>query len=588
MLMAMLPVALAAQAAPAGKGSGSFDYAERWDMFVGYSYLAPHGTVQVPQPNGTTEPFNYRSINDGEIISIAYFFNKYVGAEISGDMHLQDENWVGTVVPRNSNDFNGGSLGMIVRLPSSTVTPFAHAAVGGEYAAGPYGEKDQWGPVLTVGGGLDYLTPLYHHRIAIRLFQADYQFVHEDYGQVVYGGRGNPNIARLSAGVLFKFGSIAPPTPITVACSAAPTSVFPGTPVIVTATAGNLDPKLNTIYSFSGNGIVVAANGAMGTIKTDTLAPATYTVACGAKEGKPGKEGLQPWENAEGSTTFIVKPWEKPTATCVVDRTSPNLYDSCAYHQPQPPLPGQTSTITATGNSPQNLPLTFAITGPSLGPVSVTGNTATATYSPTSVDAATFTCTVTDDKGGSASATTAPVTAVAPPACVNPGPHKVPCTIAFTTDKKRPTRVDNEAKACLDQVAIDLKEPGNKIYIVGESTAAEKELPKHHKKNAKVEDFASERAVNTQDYLVKDSGADGSRITLVTGPADSQQVEVYLLKPDERDDFSTMVPGTQPADTSVKVTARKAITQDQYDLATNPKPKPHHKKAAAKPAAGTQ
>ena len=24
----------------------------RWDIFVGYSYLAPHGTVQVPQAGG--------------------------------------------------------------------------------------------------------------------------------------------------------------------------------------------------------------------------------------------------------------------------------------------------------------------------------------------------------------------------------------------------------------------------------------------------------------------------------------------------------------------------------------------------------
>lgn len=56
--VAMAPVALAAQDAPkpAPKVSPE-DYASRWDIFAGYSYIAPKGTVQVPQPNGTVAPF---------------------------------------------------------------------------------------------------------------------------------------------------------------------------------------------------------------------------------------------------------------------------------------------------------------------------------------------------------------------------------------------------------------------------------------------------------------------------------------------------------------------------------------------------
>ena len=42
-------------------------------------------------------------------------------------------------------------------------------------------------------------------------------------------------------------------------------------------------------------------------------------------------------------------------------------------------------------------------------------------------------------------------------------------------DKKRPMRVDNEAKACLDQVALDLKQQADaKAVVVGEQTADEK------------------------------------------------------------------------------------------------------------------
>ena len=46
------------------------------------------------------------------------------------------------------------------------------------------------------------------------------------------------------------------------------------------------------------------------------------------------------------------------------------------------------------------------------------------------------------------------------------------CSISFADDKKRPTRVDNEAKACLDQVALDLKQQADaKAVVVGESNA---------------------------------------------------------------------------------------------------------------------
>jgi len=41
--------------------------------------------------------------------------------------------------------------------------------------------------------------------------------------------------------------------------------------------------------------------------------------------------------------------------------------------------------------------------------------------------------------------------------------------------------------------------------VVGSSTADEKMPPKHHRKNAKVEDLAAQRAVNTKDYLVTEA-----------------------------------------------------------------------------------
>jgi hypothetical protein len=115
--------------------------------------------------------------------------------------------------------------------------------------------------VATGGGGLDYNTPFFNHRLALRLFQADYQFNRQDFGDF--------NMLRLSAGVVFHIGSFAPPVPVALACSVNPVSIFPGDPVTVTATAENLDPKLHVIYSWSGE--AVTGDGTTVTVATATL-----------------------------------------------------------------------------------------------------------------------------------------------------------------------------------------------------------------------------------------------------------------------------------------------------------------------------
>jgi len=87
--------------------------------------------------------------------------------------------------------------------------------VNADRIGGPYFEPYKWGPGLTVGGGMDYETPWFNHHLGIRLFQADYEYMHADWGLVPYGGRANINAARLSAGIVLHEGSIAPPPPTT-------------------------------------------------------------------------------------------------------------------------------------------------------------------------------------------------------------------------------------------------------------------------------------------------------------------------------------------------------------------------------------
>jgi hypothetical protein len=184
---------------------------------------------------------------------------------------------------------------------------------------------------------------------------------------------------------------------------------------------------------------------------------------------------------------------------------------------------------------------------------------------------------VSDDKGQTATANTT-VTITAP--YVAPIPHaQALCTISFSKDAKRPTRVDNEAKACLDEVALDLqKQSDAKAVLVGEANAKEsaktaKEVKAALKnKHVKVHDLAAERAVNAKGYLVTEKGIDASRISAATGTADGQSVEDYLVPAGA--DFAAEVSGTKPVDeTAVKPVARKPLAA-----------KAAHKKAAAKKA----
>ena len=249
---------------------------------------------------------------------------------------------------------------------------------------------------LQAGGGLNYYLT---RNFGLRLLEADYVRT-----GLPNGAANIQNDLRLSAGVTWHFGSTAPP-PVSVSCTASPVTVFAGDPVTVTATASGLDPKLNAVYTWSGSG--VSGNGATATVATAALAPGSYTVKCGVKEGKAGKEGLKPWEAADASTSFTVKAFEPPTINCSAN--------------PGTIKPGETSTITAAGVSPQNRSLTYSYAA-SAG--TVAGNGASATFASTGAPTGTasITCNVSDDKGQTATANTS-VTILAPyvaPAPVEP------------------------------------------------------------------------------------------------------------------------------------------------------------------------
>ena len=567
--VALLPIVARSQTAPAAKGaSPQNQYASRWDIFLGYSYLSPHGTVNTtvryPPPIRPVTG-SYDAVNVGGLGSVAYYFNRHVGFQFEYGIHEWGDSRPGTNIGTHGNDdgFQTVSGGLIGRFPAGNITPFIHALVGGAYVSGPNQQGPKWGPDLTAGGGMDYETPLFNHRLAIRIFQADFEYMHADFGPAsqIEGGRANVNAARLSAGFVIHAGSIAPPPPVTYACTASPTAVFQGEPVTINCSAGNLNPKDNVIYTWSGTG--VTGNGNTATVATTDLAPGNYSAQSTVKEGKKGKEGLKPWETANASASFTVKEFEPPTISCSVNPTTIQ--------------PGGTATITATGVSPQNRPLTYSYSATG-GSISGTGATAEYSSAGAPTGAVGITCNVSDDKGHTATANTT-VTIEAPPP--PPQPHaQALCSMSFATDKRRPTRVDNEAKACLDQVALDLKQQADaKLVIVGESNAQEKQLEQRaaarqqRNRRVHVEHFADQRAVNAKDYLVTQQGIDASRITVTTSTTDGQEAQDYLVPAGAN--FETDVSGTTPVDEStIKPEARK------------PLPTRHRGRARTAPAGG--
>ncbi len=216
----------------------------------------------------------------------------------------------------------------------------------------------------------------------------------------------------------------------------------------------------------------VTGDSTTANVDTTGLSAGNYTVTGHVSEGQ------KPGEFADCTANFTVKPYEPPTLSCSASPTTLK--------------PGDTSTITATGVSPQNRPLTYSFTS-SAGQVSGSGNTATLTTTGAPAGTITVTGNVSDDKGQTASCT-ATVTIEAPPP--PPAKSQTLCNITFGRDTKRPARVDNEAKACLDQVALSAQQtPDATITVVGEAGPPPPPVKGH--KAVVVENLAAQRARST-------------------------------------------------------------------------------------------
>jgi hypothetical protein len=96
------------------------------------------------------------------------------------------------------------------------------------------------------------------------------------------------------------------------------------------------------------------------------------------------------------------------------------------------------------------------------------------------------------------------------------------CTLSFDRDPKQPVRVDTQAKACLDEIALNLRRRAEAtLLVVGSADAREANAPRR----------AQQRADNARDYLIQEQGIDASRILTATAGEQSKTVETLLLPP---------------------------------------------------------
>jgi hypothetical protein len=260
-------------------------------------------------------------------------------------------------------------------------------------------------------------------------------------------------------------------------------------------------------------------------IDTANLAVGAYTLKGHVSEGdKPG-------ENADCTAPYVVKAYEPPTVGCAA---SPSTVFS-----------GSSSAITATGMSPQNRPLTYTYHTTS-GTVDGTGATATLSTVGAAIGPVTVTCGVLDDKGQTANGE-ALVTVVALPVAPKPTTSDV-CTLHFARDVHRPARVDNEGKACLDQVALNLQQNADsKVALVGNASTEEKGGKK----------IASQRAINTKAYLVHEKGIDPSRVAIYTGSLNGMDVSTTLIPPGATFDTTGDTPVDESAVKTHPITSGK-------------------------------
>lgn len=465
LMITLLPVSSFAQ-----------DEHPKFELFGGYSWYNPGGKIE-----GTKVP----SFNKGLGIAGTYYMNKWFGLTADYGYHTKD-----------SSSVHSGLFGPQFKIRSEHFQPFAEVLFGFTHAK-PLNLDTKNSPAIAAGGGFD--IPIAHW-FSWRLIQADYLYTtYKDKTHLQMVNSERFDGARIQSGALFTFGGAGKPLPVSASCSAAePAEVMAGEPVKVTITPTNFNPKRTLSYTWESTGGKASTGNATTTIDTTGMNPGSYTVTGKVNDDRKGNK----MSVATCNTNFTVKepPKHPPVMNC---SANPGTVKS-----------GDPSTITATASSPDERPLTYSWNA-SAGRVTGTGTTVQLDTAGAPAGPITVTGTTTDDRGLTANCT-ATVNVEVPP----PPPTASKLNEIGFPDKRKPARVDNAAKAILDDVALKLQRDADaKAVVIGMADTAEAK---------KTKNLAAMRAYNTKEYLVKEKGIDPSRIELRTD-GEGQKAEIWIV-----------------------------------------------------------
>ncbi len=455
------------------------------EVFSGYSGYRAGGTV-----NGVKVP----EFTDGWAGQVIFNTGRSTGFVVDVSGHY---NGFGS-----AHDL---AFGPRFQRPIWRFVPFTEALLGVQHFS-PKGLASQNTATYIFGAGIDVKV---NPRFSIRPLQISY--VSTNYSDISSGSQqDNFNGVRVQTGLVYRLGLPSPEGEVIAACSAEPSAVDAGGAVKIAVTPKGFLSGRRLRYSYVTTGGVVAGNTPSESVDTTGLAPGTYTIS--AKVMDNGRRKHQ--QTASCQTTFNINAKHTPVLSVSADTVQLKSGDAL--------------TITASASSQDNRPLTYNCSA-SGGQLTGTGPSYTLNTTGVPDGKITVNCTVNDDRNLSASASTsvevsAPASVIQPPTVSVTRPPSKFGDIEFKHDLKRPTRVDNEAKAELDRYADALLATQDANGVVVGYAASEEETD-----GKKILNIAGQRSVNTKDYLNTGRGVDPARIEARTGSGDEQKTELWIV-----------------------------------------------------------
>jgi outer membrane protein OmpA-like peptidoglycan-associated protein len=366
----------------------------KWDLFVGYQWTHPGGSVPTPFGDlANPTPFVVPDMSKGFGSSFTYNFDPHWGAEFD-----LGQNW------GNGNYETTGSIGPRFMVRTDDGNYFLHALVSlNRLNVSGLTPNNGIGAIL--GGGMD--LPFSKH-VAWRLFEADYVWSRHNYAD--FADPQFPNLrrpsfegVRLRTGVVFSWGGAPAVTP-TAACSVQPTEVMVGEPITATVTASNFNPKHPLTYAWSGNGGQVTGKDTAAQIDTNNAAPGSYAVTAHVTDAKEKKAN-----EASCTANYTIKPLPPKNPPTISISASPTSV----------PV-GETVNLSANCTSPDSVPVSVATWTASSGAVSGSGSSATLNTAGVAPGSVTVGATCTDTRGLSTQGSTQVMVENPPPPPPNP------------------------------------------------------------------------------------------------------------------------------------------------------------------------